>query len=126
MSVLAVTLATAGSAAAKSAPTFDVYVGDVQRDALAKIVALGVDRSEIDLSAAKASGKNAVHVEAIMNAEQAARLGAQGVDVAPKKIDSQTVAQRATLQAAAGYNVFKKYSGRGGLKEEYIQAALRN
>ena len=46
--------------------------------------------------------------------------------MAPKQIDGMTVAQRATLQAAAGYNVFKKYSGPGGLREEYIKAALRN
>ena len=57
LSVLAATLATAGSAAAKPAPNFDVYVGDVQRDALSKLVALGVDRSEIDLSAARRPGR---------------------------------------------------------------------
>ena len=37
-----------------------------------------------------------------------------------------SVAQRATLQAAAGFNVYKKYSGPGGLKEEYEQVARRH
>src|SRR4051794_40851361 len=55
--MLAASLAAAAGAAAKPAPNFDVYQGDVARDALSKIAALGIDRAEIDLSAAKAGGE---------------------------------------------------------------------
>src|SRR5262245_58875088 len=86
----AATLATAATAAA--APNLDVYVGDVPRAQLGKLVAIGVDRQEIDLSAARAGGKDNIHVEAILNADQADQLADEGVDLAPKKIDGQTVA----------------------------------
>ncbi len=44
----------------------------------------------------------------------------------PKEIDGQTVTQRATAKAAAGFNVYKKYAGPGGLKEEFVQTAQRH
>ncbi|MDA0166134.1 M14 family zinc carboxypeptidase [Solirubrobacter ginsenosidimutans] len=126
MSVLATVLVSATTAVAAPAPQLDVYVGDVQRDALGKLVDLGVDRSEIDLSAAKAGAKGAVHVETILSGEQAQELADQGVTMTPKEIDGQTVTQRATAKAAAGLNVFKKYGGPGGIKEEYAQVARRH
>ena len=125
LSVLAVSLAAASTAVAKPAPNLDVYVGDVSRSAVAKLVALGVDRHELNLSKAT-SGRDLVHVETVLNADDVAKLGREGVDLALKKVDGQSVAQRATLQAAAGFNVFKKYSGPGGLKEEYEQTARRH
>src|SRR3954452_16391663 len=98
---------------AAPAPQLDVYAGDVPRDALGKLVALGIDRQEIDLSAAKAGAKGAVHVETIMSGEQAQQLADEGVDLEPKEIGGKTVAQRATIQAAQGLNVFKRYGGAG-------------
>ena len=59
LSVLAVSLAAASTAVAKPAPHLDVYVGDVSRDAVAKLVALGVDRHELDLSEAAWRPENA-------------------------------------------------------------------
>ena len=50
----------------------------------------------------------------------------QGIELEPKKIDGQTVAERATALAAEGFEVFRKYSGAGGLKEEFEQAAAAN
>ena len=44
----------------------------------------------------------------------------------PKEIDGQTVTQRATAQAAAGFEVFKKYGGAGGIKEEFTRTAARH
>src|SRR3954452_1508702 len=111
---------------AAPAPQLDVYAGDVPRDALGKLVALGVDRSEIDLSAAKAGAKGAIHVETILSGQQAQELAGEGVQLTPKEIDGQTVTQRATAQVAAGLNVFRKYSGPGGLKEEFTQVARRH
>nr|WP_064750587.1 M14 family metallopeptidase [Solirubrobacter soli] len=111
---------------AAPAPQLDVYVGDVPRDALGKLVALGVDRSEIDLSAAKAGAKGAIHVETILSGAQAEQLAGEGVPLTPKTIDGQTVTQRATARLAAGTNVFRQYSGPGGLKAEYEQVARRH
>jgi hypothetical protein len=121
----AVSLAAAGSAAAKPKPSYDIYAGDLSRGAVAKLVALGIDRHELSLSKAT-SGRDAVHVETTLNADQVARLADQGVEMELKEVDGMSATQRATLQAAAGYNVYKKYSGPGGLKEEYEQVARRH
>ena len=43
----------------------------------------------------------------------------------PKLIDGQTVAARATAAAAEGFEVFRKYSGAGGLKAEYRAGGAR-
>ena len=126
LSAFATVLATTSAAAAAPAPQLDVYAGDIPRASLTKLVALGIDRSEIDLSAAKAGAKGTVHVETILSGEQAQDLAAGGVTLTPKEIDGQTVSQRATARAAAGLNVFKKYAGKGGLKEEFIQTAIRH
>ncbi len=128
LSSLAAVLASAATAAAAPAPQLDVYAGDVPRDQLGKIVELGIDRHEIEISKATgASGAKAeVHVETIMSADQARALAAEGVAMEPKEIGGQTVAERATLRAADGFEVFKRYSGPGGLKEEFTRTAIRN
>ena len=114
VSALATVLVSASTAAAAPAPQLDVYAGDVPRAALTKLVALGIDRHELDLSAARAGGKGTVHVETILSGEQAQELAGEGVELTPKEIDGQTVTQRATAQVAAGMNVFRKYSGPAG------------
>jgi uncharacterized protein YunC (DUF1805 family) len=45
ISTLATMLVSASTAVAAPAPQLDVYVGDVQRAALSKLVDLGIDRS---------------------------------------------------------------------------------
>jgi hypothetical protein len=126
VSVLATVLVSASTAVAAPAPGLEVYAGDVPRAALTKLVELGVDRSEIDLSAARSAGKGTVHVETILSGEQAQELAGEGVQLTPKEIDGQTVTQRATAKVAAGMNVYRTYSGPGGLKEEYEQVARRH
>ena len=65
-------------------------------------------------------------VEAILSGAQARELAAKGVQMRPKKIDGQTAAERATAQAAEGYEVFRTYSEDGGIQDEYEQAAADN
>ena len=110
-------------AAAGAADRLDVYVGEVPKDQLTNIVDLGVDRHELKLSA---SARGRVRVETIMSARQAAELRRDGVVMTPKKVDGQTVAQRATALAAEGFEVFRTYSGAGGLKAEFEQTARAN
>jgi len=113
----------ASPAAAGAADRLDVYVGEVPKDRLTNIVDLGVDRHELKLSAV-AGGR--VRVETIMSAGQAAELRRDGVVMTPKKVDGQTVAQRATALAAQGFEVFRTYGGAGGLKAEFEQMAREN
>ena len=106
----------------------DVYVGTVPGDQVGDIVDLGVDRQELEVAPAPSARgeKPKVRVETILSGRQAAALRRHGIELATKRIDGQTAAQRATLQAAAGFDVFRPYSGPGGLKEEFEQAARDN
>lgn len=134
ISVLVAMLASAPTASAlptgstSARDRLDVYAGNLAPAQLSKIVALGVDRSELDISAgpAKPGLRGTTHVEAILSGRQVASLRRQGVDLSAKRIGGQTVAEQATTQAADGYMVFKKYAGPGGLKEEFTQTAAAN
>ena len=101
----------------------DVFQGTIDLGELATLRAAGVDPHE--MSVKRASGAQA-DVEVVLSAEQAAELSDAGVELEPKLIDGQTVAEAATLQAEAGFTVFRPYSGAGGLKEEYEQIAADN
>ncbi|MFA9269313.1 MAG: M14 family zinc carboxypeptidase [Baekduiaceae bacterium] len=123
-SMLAAAAVAAGPAQA-APPALDVYTGEVTQPQLAEIVGLGIDRHELDVSAIRGErgAKAKVRVETILSAQQARALEREGLELAPKEIGGDTVAQRATALAADGLSVFKKYAGPGGLKAEFEQAA---
>ncbi|UUY05608.1 M14 family metallopeptidase [Svornostia abyssi] len=123
-SMLAAAAVAAGPAQA-APPALDVYTGEVTQPQLAEIVGLGIDRHELDVSAIRGErgAKAKVRVETILSAQQARALEREGIELAPKEIGGDTVAQRATALAADGLSVFKKYAGPGGLKAEFEQAA---
>ena len=125
-SMLAAVLVTSSTAAAAPAPQLDVYVGEVPRSELNKIVELGIDRHDIDVTAARGANKSAVRVETILSGAQAQELAADGITMTPKEIDGQTVTQRATAEAAQGHEVFRQYAGPGGLKEEFERTARQH
>lgn len=106
----------------------DVYVAEVSGSQLSELIELGVDRHDLLLSPVpgQRGAKAQVRVEAILSGAQARRLRSQGIEVRTKKVDGQTVSQRATLQAAQGHEVFRTYGGAGGLKEELEQVAADN
>ncbi|MGH8868524.1 MAG: M14 family metallopeptidase, partial [Actinomycetes bacterium] len=121
------------SATATAAPRdrgghLDVYTGTIGAAQVEDLVALGIDRHELDVARVpgERGEKAQVRVEAILSGAQAERLRGQGVALKPKTIDGQTAAERATVQAAEGYEVFRTYSGDGGLKQEFEQLAADN
>ena len=102
---------------------YDVYVGKV---ALAKLDAIrqsGIDPHDIVVT--DTTGDTA-DVEVVISEAAAEELSDQGIELEPKEIDGQTAAERATAAVAAGPNVFRPYSGEGGLKEEFEQIARDN
>jgi hypothetical protein len=121
--LLAVAATAVFSSPAAAADRFDVYVGDVPRERLADLAALGVDRHEMELKAVRGAKGGNVRVEVILSNDQAAALRRDGIDMAPKRIDGQTVAQRATTLAAQGHEVFRTYAGADGLKADFEQIA---
>ena len=130
MALVSVSLLSATATAAPGDPGdhLDVYTGTISVGQVEDLVALGIDRRELEVSrvAGEQGAKSEVRVEAILSGAQAEELAAKGVQMRPKKIDGQTAAERATAQAAAGYEVFRTYSEDGGIQDEYEQAAADN
>ena len=128
--MLVALLATGFSAGAQDSTgeRLDVYSGTIPGDQVGEIVDLGVDRHELEVAPAPSARgeKPQVRVEAILSGRQAAALRRDGIELALKRVDGQSAAQRATLMAADGMEVFRPYSGPGGLKEEFEQAADAN
>ncbi len=102
---------------------YDVYEGRVALDAVGKLRAAGVDPHDLAITA---PAGDQVDVEVVLSGEQADELAAEGVVLEPKVVDGQTVAELSTLAAEEGFNVFRPYSGPGGLKEEFEQIAADN
>ena len=127
-SILVAVLATGLSAGAQDSAgdKLDVYTGILSGDDVSEITDLGVDRHELEVTPARSGKAGQLRVETILTGAQAASLRSDGVDLTLKRIDGQSVARRATLQAADGHEVFRRYSGPGGLKEEFEQAADDN
>lgn len=113
-------------AAARSAPSddhLDVYEGDIALAQVADLVATGIDRHELRLTPVSGSGGKRVSVELVLSAAQVTKLANQGIELEPKLVDGQTVAERANAALADGYEVWQPYSGAGGLQAELRQAA---
>jgi hypothetical protein len=91
------------------------YSGVVDADGLAAIVALGVDRHELHASPV-AGSDGLIAVETILSGQQAAALVADGATLAP----ATTGAGR---RSAAATEVFRPYSGAGGIQEELAAQA---
>jgi murein tripeptide amidase MpaA len=106
----------------------EVYTGDVSQAQLADIVDLGVDRHDLEVAPVPGeSGEKAqVRVETILSKAQVRRLADRGIELEPKRIDGQTVTQRATAALEEGFEVFRPYAGPDGLQREFRTLAARN
>jgi len=122
--VLLVVLAsgtTGSSAGARHSASLDLYTGVVSSEQLGQLVRQGYEVAE----ASQAAG--GVQVDLVLTKAEVAKLAAQGVDVKPRR-DKQgrTQAQRAADQAAAGYNVWRSYDEKKGIRDELYSIARRN
>ncbi len=133
--LLLVLLALSLPASAVTAPKdtaqnrLDVYTGEVTPEQLNDVVGLGVDRREMHIEVVPGSARGAksrLRVETVLSGRQADSLRAQGIDLQAKTVGGATTAQKSTALAAEGFEVFKKYSGPGGIKEEFEQVAAAN
>ncbi len=98
-----------------------VYVGTVTAEQLGLVRAVGLDFE--DIATAGAGPDGLIQIEAIMSEVLAARLVEQGVPLEAKTVTS---AGRVSAQVEPSYNVFRPYSGEGGLQEELIATAEAN
>jgi hypothetical protein len=126
LGLLAVVLAfgltgAAAGAGGTSSAALDVYTGVVSADKAAELARQGYDVA----SARQAAG--GVRVDLVLTSGEAAKLSARGVELRLKR-DKQgrSQAQRAALQAEGGYNVYRSYDERGGIRDELYSIARRN
>lgn len=119
--MLAVSLTAASGAHAAAAPQLEVYTGKLTAGQMKAVVALGVERREVKvLSDFRAKG--GAQVEVILSGAQVDTLAKQGVTLQAKRVGGLTATQRATRQAAEGYDVYKQYDQ---IKAEVEKAAKK-
>ena len=103
LSMLAASLTAVSGAQAAAAPRLDVYVGDLSRSQIAKLVELGVDRHELKFSRSKDGGKDSARVEVILSGTQARQ--ARGGGRRARGQGDRRPDRRAARDAAGGRRV---------------------
>ena len=114
----AVPSAAVGPPAGKSG--LEVYVGQVTGEQLATLRAAGFDHE--DLATGAASG-DTVALEVAMTARQAAKFRGQGVELTVKTVRGKKASALMTAEAAAGYEAYRSYSEKGGIRDELTATA---
>src|SRR6478609_6045139 len=117
-----------GSAVASAAPgasddssELDAYTAVVPADQLTEISRQGVD---ISGGRARADG---VELDVVLTQGQAKHLRSKGVDVQLTRVKGgKTVREFAAEQASGGFNVWRSYDERGGIRDQLYAAARNN
>jgi murein tripeptide amidase MpaA len=104
--------------AAPASQRVDIYTGDLTAEQFKALRSAGVEQEDVQVTRGAPAGET--RVELAINGLQAQALGREGVALELKKIDGQSVAQRA---AALQEAVFRPYSGPGNIREELLQLA---
>ncbi len=96
----------------------EVYTGTASPRQLDALVTVGVDRNEVSTGQTR---RGATRVEAILTAEQAKALAAEGVDLRVKQVDGRPASTAMARQAAQGDGVYRSYSEPGGIRDELVR-----
>jgi hypothetical protein len=111
----------ATGAGGTSPAALDVYTGVVSAEKATEFAREGYD------IAAATNAAGGVRVDLVLTSSEAAKLSADGVDLTLKRDRrGRTQAQRAALQAAGGYTVYRSYDEPGGIRDQLYQIAQRN
>ncbi len=101
----------------------EVYVGQVDPSDIEKLKLAGLDHE--DVATGKAPGGK-VAVEVVMNARQASKLAADGVQLSVKKVNGKAASRVALAQNRSGYEGFRSWSEDGGIADELRETAAAN
>jgi hypothetical protein len=123
-SVVAVALAAlvfTSWAGAANRSKLDMYIARVNQTTARQLVLEGYD------VAATRQAKGGVRVDLVLSAAERDRLAARGVKLTLKRNkDGLTVQQQAAAQSAYGFNVWRSWDERGGIRDELYAIARRN
>lgn len=118
----------AGPASASPTPSvgrdpdqLDAYTAVVPTDRLAAIAEQGIDVS------GQQPTPDGVKVDLVLTSAQADHLRSLGIDVQLTRVEGGlTVQEFAARQAASGFQVWKSYDERGGIRDQLFAAARKN
>jgi hypothetical protein len=104
-----------------SSASLDLYTAVVSSAQLGQLARDGYDVAETRQAA------GGVQADLVLTKADVAKLAAQGIDVKPRR-DKQgrTQAERAAAQADAGFNVWRSYDQKNGIRDELYSIARRN
>jgi murein tripeptide amidase MpaA len=117
--VLALVLSASAGAADRS--KLNVYTAKVSAAKAGELVRGGYDVVETRVAA------DGVRIDLVLSASERDRVAAQGVNLALKRDKKgRTIAQRAAIQAANGFTVWRSFDEPGGLRDEMYAIAKKN
>ncbi|RJL32452.1 M14 family metallopeptidase [Bailinhaonella thermotolerans] len=99
----------------------EVYTGELGARELEQLMRSGVSRE--DLRYGKGKTKDKVVVEVALGGRQAEQLRSKGVELTVKRIGGKPASKALDARLAKGDNVYKKYGGPGGIREQIVAAA---
>src|SRR5215203_6747157 len=71
--------------------------------------------------------QSGIRADAVLTQSQRAKVAASGVDIElTRNKKGQTVTEQAAAQAAGGYDVYRSWDERGGIRDELYQLARQN
>ena len=117
---LLLSLMSMPGASAQDDEALDVYTAEVSGEEAGLLSAQG-----LDVIAGRPSGAG-VAVDVVLTPDEARQLRARGIDVAVKKNkDGRSARQLAVEQAAFGFDVWRSWDERGGIRDELYDLARR-
>src|SRR5215210_7919262 len=112
LTALLMSLTATGTAGAASSHGMDMYTAKADAKAIAMIRSGGYDVAE-------SAAKGGPTVDLVLTARQADRLRGQGVDLSLKRNGKgQTVRQQADAMAVGGFDVYRSWDEKGGIRDE--------
>ncbi|MGH8969147.1 MAG: M14 family zinc carboxypeptidase [Actinomycetes bacterium] len=101
----------------------EVFVGNLSPAQVESLAAAGLDHEDV------ATGKlrdGRVPVEVVMSERQAAKLQAEGLDLRVKTVNGKKASTALAEQARAGYDAYRSYSEKGGIRDELVDTTRQN
>ena len=104
-----------------SRTSLDLYTGVVSSAQLGQLRRQGYEFARTSEAA------GGIQADLVLTRSEVKKLAAQGIDVQPRR-DNQgrTQKERAAAQAAGGFNVFRSYDEKDGIRDELYSLARRN
>jgi hypothetical protein len=120
-SALLVALTFSGTALAKSKHGLELYTATVDSATAQRLGQQGYDVASIQ------AGFAGTTIELVLSPSERAKLAGEGVKLqVVKDKKGRTQSQRAALQAASGFNVYRSFDEAGGIRDEIYALARRN